>query len=72
MAQSQVKMAQSVDVTDLQVATITETQAQNLEGHTKFIMLEVASYGNRRHLRGRGSGIGYSYRYTQMTWSLYS
>ena len=58
MAQPQVKMAQSEDVTDLHVATITETQAQNLEGHTKFIMQEVAAYGNRRRLRGRGSGIG--------------
>lgn len=58
MAQPKVKMTKKVDETDLHVATITETQAQNLEGHTKFIMQEVASYSNRRHLRGQGCGIG--------------
>ena len=58
MAQHQGKIAQSEDERDINVATIMETQAQNLEGHTKFIMQEQASYDNRSHLRGRGYGIG--------------
>ena len=58
MAQPKVKMAKRVDKADLHVATITESQAQNLEGHTKFIVQEAASCGKRRYLRGQGCGIG--------------